>query len=81
MEVDEFEEDELGNYGMEVLILAVQPTYCSNLLRYTGTDLQLPSQFIIWEKGDGFNHFFALRGVPGDKWLLKDSLKTAPYMI
>eukprot|EP00957_Ditylum_brightwellii_P156243 11892049-Ditylum_brightwellii.AAC.1 len=66
---------------MEVLILAVQATYGSNLLRYTGTDLQIPSRFIIWEKGDGFNHVFALHGVPGDKWLLKDSLKMAPYMI
>eukprot|EP00957_Ditylum_brightwellii_P151315 11522176-Ditylum_brightwellii.AAC.1 len=63
MEVDEFEEYELGNYSMEVLILAVQATYCPNLL------------------GDGFNHFFDLHGGPGDKWLLKDSLKTAPYMI
>eukprot|EP00957_Ditylum_brightwellii_P006886 520881-Ditylum_brightwellii.AAC.1 len=50
MEVDEFEEDELGNYSFE-------------------------------EKGYGFNHFFALHRVPGDKWLLKDSLRMAPYMI
>eukprot|EP00957_Ditylum_brightwellii_P018427 1386453-Ditylum_brightwellii.AAC.1 len=50
MEVDEFEEDELGNYSMEVLLLAVQATYCSNLFCYTGTDLQIPSQFITWEK-------------------------------
>eukprot|EP00957_Ditylum_brightwellii_P184151 14026657-Ditylum_brightwellii.AAC.1 len=69
MEGDKFEEDELGNYSIDVLLLAVQ-----------GTDLQLPSQFIIWEKGYGFNQFFALHGVPGDKWLLKDSLKMAPYM-
>ena len=43
MEVDKFEEDELGNYSMEVLILAVQATYGSNLLCYTGTDSQIPS--------------------------------------
>eukprot|EP00957_Ditylum_brightwellii_P193979 14773076-Ditylum_brightwellii.AAC.1 len=67
MEVDKFEGDELGNYSMEVLILAVQATYCSKLLHYTGTDLQIPSQFIIWEKGNEFNHFFALHSVPGDK--------------
>eukprot|EP00957_Ditylum_brightwellii_P012416 938050-Ditylum_brightwellii.AAC.1 len=67
MEVDEFEEDELGNYSMEVLILSVQATYGSNLLYYTGTDSQIPSQFTIWEKGDGFNCFFALHDVPGDK--------------
>eukprot|EP00957_Ditylum_brightwellii_P035942 2723529-Ditylum_brightwellii.AAC.1 len=75
MEVDKFEEDELGNYSMEVLIQGVKATYGSNLLRYTGTDTQIPSQFIIWQKGDGFNHFFALHDVPGDKWLFKDSLK------
>eukprot|EP00957_Ditylum_brightwellii_P088299 6726510-Ditylum_brightwellii.AAC.1 len=67
MEVGGFEEDELGNCSMEVLILVVQPTNGSNLLHYTGTDLQISSQFIIWEKGYGFNHFFALHGVPGDK--------------
>eukprot|EP00957_Ditylum_brightwellii_P175423 13354202-Ditylum_brightwellii.AAC.2 len=48
MEVDKFEEDELGNYSVEVLILAVQATYCSNVFHYTGTDLQILSQFIIW---------------------------------
>eukprot|EP00957_Ditylum_brightwellii_P179754 13693370-Ditylum_brightwellii.AAC.1 len=64
MEVDEFEEDELGSYSMEMLIQAVKATYGSNLLHYTGTDTQIPRQFIIWQKGDGFNHFFALHGVP-----------------
>eukprot|EP00957_Ditylum_brightwellii_P058032 4400748-Ditylum_brightwellii.AAC.1 len=67
MEVDEFEEDELGNYSIEVLIKVVHATYGSNLLRYTGTNTQIPSQFIIYQKGDGTNHFFALHGVPGDK--------------
>eukprot|EP00957_Ditylum_brightwellii_P079490 6044574-Ditylum_brightwellii.AAC.1 len=67
MEVDEFEENELGNYSMEVLIQAVKATYCSNLLCYTGTDTQIPSRFIIWQKGDIFDHFFALHSVHGDK--------------
>eukprot|EP00957_Ditylum_brightwellii_P101046 7701341-Ditylum_brightwellii.AAC.1 len=80
-EVDEFEEDELGKFSIEVLILAVQDTYGSNLLCYTASNTQLPSQFIICKKGYEANHFFALHGVPGNKWLLKDSLKTAPYMI
>eukprot|EP00957_Ditylum_brightwellii_P060508 4594429-Ditylum_brightwellii.AAC.1 len=80
-EVDEFEGGELGNYSMGVLILAVQATYGSSLLCYTESNTQLPSQFIMWEKGYEFNHFFALHGAPGDKWLLKDSLKTAPYII
>eukprot|EP00957_Ditylum_brightwellii_P050441 3824963-Ditylum_brightwellii.AAC.1 len=81
MEVDKFEDDELGNYTMEVLIQAVKTIYSSNLLCYSGTQAQIPSQLIIWKKGDGFNHFFALHCVPGDKWLLKDSLKKAPYII
>eukprot|EP00957_Ditylum_brightwellii_P176575 13448082-Ditylum_brightwellii.AAC.1 len=50
MEVDEFEDNELGNFSIEALCLAVQ--------------------------GYESNHFFALHGMPGDKWLLKDSLKT-----
>eukprot|EP00957_Ditylum_brightwellii_P122246 9322016-Ditylum_brightwellii.AAC.1 len=67
MEADEFEEDELGNYSIEVLIKTVHATYGSNLLCYTGTNAQTPSQFIVCQKGDGMNHFFALHGVPGDK--------------
>eukprot|EP00957_Ditylum_brightwellii_P024738 1868839-Ditylum_brightwellii.AAC.1 len=67
MEVDKFEEDELGNYSMDVLIQAVKATYSSNLLCYSGTQAQIPSQFIICKKGYEFNHFFALHGVPGDK--------------
>eukprot|EP00957_Ditylum_brightwellii_P082988 6309275-Ditylum_brightwellii.AAC.1 len=81
MEVDEFEENELGNYSIELLIKAVNATYGSSLLRYTGTNTQIPSQFITCQKGDGMNHFFDLHGVPGDRWLLKDFLKNAPYMI
>ena len=80
-EVDEFEDDAVGNFSIEVLCLAVQHTYGINLVRYTATNTQLPSRFIICEKGDGCNHFFALHGVPGDKWLLKDSLYIAPYLI
>eukprot|EP00957_Ditylum_brightwellii_P104086 7929740-Ditylum_brightwellii.AAC.1 len=41
VEVDEFEEDELGNYSIEVLIKAVCATYGSNLLRYTGTSIYI----------------------------------------
>eukprot|EP00957_Ditylum_brightwellii_P121075 9235189-Ditylum_brightwellii.AAC.1 len=81
MEVDKFEEDEIGNYSMDVLIQAVNATYGSNSLCYTGTKAQNSSRFIIWQRGDGFNHFFALHGVPGNKWLLKDFLQKAPYMI
>eukprot|EP00957_Ditylum_brightwellii_P131045 9995666-Ditylum_brightwellii.AAC.1 len=50
MEVDEFEEDELGNISMDVLILIVQATYGSNLLRYTESNTQVPSRFIICKK-------------------------------
>ena len=42
-EVDEFEDDALGNFSIEVLCLAVQHTYRSNLLRYTASNTQLPS--------------------------------------
>jgi hypothetical protein len=80
-EVDEFEDDALGNFSIEVLCLAVQDTYGTNLLRYREGTAQLPSRFIICKKGDKCNHFFALRGVPGDKWLLKDFLYLVPYLI
>ena len=41
-----FEEDVIGDYSMEVLIQAVKATYGSNLLHYSGTQAQIPSQFI-----------------------------------
>ena len=42
-EVDEFEDNELGNFSIEVLCLAVQDTYGSNLLCSTESNTQLPS--------------------------------------
>ena len=80
-EVDEFEDDALGNFSIEVLCLAVQRSWGTNLLRYTANNTNFPSRFIICQKGDECNHFFALHGVPGGKWLLKDSLYVVPYMI
>ena len=80
-QVDEFENEELGNFSMDVLILAVKEKYQSNLECYSDRIGYIPSRFIIAQQGNKLNHFFALHGVPGDKWLLKDSLNPCPYMI